>query len=554
MAALSLHIESPGAPPIDHECGPTPLCFGRSTEADIVVGDGSMSRKHARILPEGDEWLIEDLGARNGTFVNGERIEGKRRIEPGDVIQMGATLVRVSERGMPLRMEPQRVLGLGELGSSIFRPVADLSDDEALRRAAPARAAARLKALNDFHRTLAEPISLEALLARLLDRLFAALSPEEGVILLRQPDGQLAPAASRRRPDATGDLVISRRLVDEVVEKNTAALVSDVEMDDRFSGAQSMIGSGIRSILAVPIADSAGCVGMVALYSHARVRRFGEEDLELLVSLASAAALRIRNVALAEEAAERRVHDRELALAHDIQMAMLPRHTPSRAEVDVAAVLTPARAVGGDLYDFLVTGDDLWFVVADAAGKGVSAALYMAVTRTLFRAVAQTDTPVPEVIGRMNAELARDNEGQFFVTALVGRLHLPSGELRYCNGGHLPPLLARERDVAAPDTEGGMALGILEETTYPESRVQLSAGDLLLLVTDGITEATDKDGNLFTDARLTQVLRTCASRSPREVVDCVIENVTTFTAGAPQQDDLTLLAIRYRGQTPGRAT
>ena len=139
-----------------------------------MVGDGSMSRRHARLVPDGDHWLIEDLGARNGTFVNGERIEGKRRIAPGDVIQMGATLVRVGEPGgMPPAVEPPRVLGIGELGSSIFRSVADLSDEEALRRAAPARAAARLKALNDFHRTLAEPISLDALLTRLLDRLFA---------------------------------------------------------------------------------------------------------------------------------------------------------------------------------------------------------------------------------------------------------------------------------------------------------------------------------------------------------------------------------------------
>lgn len=549
MAALTLRIESPGAPPTDREVGDTPLCFGRSTEADIVVGDGSMSRRHARILADGEEWLIEDLNARNGTFVNGERIEGKRRIEPGDVIQMGATLVRVSTPGMPPPPPRSQGLGLGELGSSIFRPVADLTDEEVLRRAAPARAAARLKALNEFHRTLADSISLDALLGRLLDGLFAVLNPEEGVILLRQPDGVLATAASRRREGSTGELVVSRRLVDEVVEKGTAALVSDIEMDERFAGAQSMIGSGIRSILAVPISDAAGCVGMVAVYSRARVRRFGEEDLELLVSLASAAALRIRNVALAEEAAVRRVQDRELALAHDIQMAMLPRHMPSRAEVDLAATLKPARQVGGDLYDFLLAGDDLWFVVADAAGKGVSAALYMAVTRTLFRAVAGRESTVSEVIGRMNAELARDNEGQFFVTAVVGRLHLPSGELTYCNGGHLAPLLCGQRGGATPIAaiEGGMALGIVEDAPYEEGRVQLAAGDLVLLVTDGITEAADRDEALFSDARLAEALANCASRSPQEVVDRVLERVASFTAGAPQNDDLTLLAIRYRG-------
>src|SRR5690606_4405062 len=172
------------------------------------------------------------------------------------------------------------------------------------------------------------------------------LHPEEGIILLRQPGGTLAPAASRRLPHAKGELLVSRRLTSEVVDKGTAALVTDIEMDERFSGSDSILGSGIRSILAAPISDADGAIGMVAVYSRAHVRRFGEEDLELLVSLASAAALRIRNVALAEQAAARRVQDRELALAHEIQMAMLPRRVDERPELDLAGALLPARAVG----------------------------------------------------------------------------------------------------------------------------------------------------------------------------------------------------------------
>ena len=118
----------------------------------------------------------------------------------------------------------------------------------------------------------------------------------------------------------------------------------------------------------------------------------------------------------------------------------------------------------------------------------------------------------------------------------------------YCNGGHLPPLLASQGRAKPLDAaEGGMALGILEDAPYAEGRVKLGAGDLLLLVTDGITEASDRDGVLFTDERLTEVLRSCASKTPREVVDRVVEQATAFAAGAPQQDDLTLLAIRYRG-------
>ena len=542
--SITLHIEPPTGAPSDRECGDSPITFGRGAGADVVVTDGSMSRNHARIVPDGDGWAIEDLGARNGTYLNGERLQERRRIAAGDVIKMGATLVRVSG---PAR-EADQGLGGSDLASSIFRPATEIVDGT-ISGAAPARVAARLKALNDFHRSLSGSISLDELLEWLLDGLFSALHPEEGVILLRQADGSLATAASRRLPGAKGDLLVSRRLAIEVVEKGTAALVSDLSIDERFASAHSMIGSGIRSILAAPISDPVGCLGMVAIYSRAHVRRFGEEDLELLVSLASVAALRIRNVELAEEAAARRVQDRELALAHDIQMAMLPRRMPDRPEIDMAAALIPARAVGGDLYDFLLIDDALWFVIADAAGKGVSAALFMAVTRTLFRAVAHDGATVASVAARMNAELARDNEGQFFVTTLVGRLDLASGRLSYSNAGHPPPLRCSTSGAVEPiaAAESGIALGILEDATYDEGSLQLAPGELLLLFTDGVTEAINAAGELFSDARLIGALAEHGARPAADVVNRVVEAVNGFAAGAPQEDDITVLALRYLG-------
>jgi phosphoserine phosphatase RsbU/P len=333
-----------------------------------------------------------------------------------------------------------------------------------------------------------------------------------------------------------------------VVDRATAALVSDIEFDERFAGSDSIVGSGIRSILAAPIGDAAGCVGMVAIYSRASVRRFSEEDLELLVSLASAAALRVRNVALAEEAAERRVQDRELALAHDIQMAMLPRHFAERPELDAAAALIPARAVGGDLYDFFITGDALWFIVADAAGKGVSAALFMAVTRTLFRAIAQTGLEVGTVLARMNTELARDNERQFFVTALVGRLDLVSGDVTLASAGHPAPLLgsAGGRARAIDVLENGIALGILDDALYPEAHVTLAHGDVLLLFTDGVTEAVNGAGALFGETRMLDNFAASASRAGAEIVANLMAAVNAYASGVPQEDDITVLALRYR--------
>ncbi len=554
MTPLRLRVEPPSGQPAERTCTADPVTFGRGADADVVCQDGSMSRRHGRIAPGPDGWFVEDLGARNGIFVNGERVQGRARIRAGDVIRMGATHVRVlePERAGPPTARPG-ALGEGQLGSSIFRSIAEIDPDGVSRTQLygdqAARGAARLKALNEFHRALAGAIELDALLDLLLDQLFAALRPEEGVILLRQADGALRTAASRRLPGAAGELLVSQRLIAEVVDKGTAALVTDVAMDERFASSHSLLATGVRSILAAPFTDAEGCVGMVAVYSRTSVRRFGEEDLELLVSLASAAALRIRNVELSEAAAARRVQDRELALAHQIQMAMLPRVMPERAEIEIAAALVPARAVGGDLYDFLIVGDALWFVVADAAGKGVSAALFMAVTRTLFRAVAHGDATVPSVVERMNAELARDNDQQFFVTAIVGRLALGSGELAYCSAGHPPPLRADAAGAvgAVAAAPAGIALGVVEDATYEPARLTLAPGEILLLITDGVTDAIDPRGELFSDARLLREFAACSAAPAAQIVDRLLDAVNAFAGAAPQEDDITLLALRFKG-------
>lgn len=546
MNPLHLRIEAPRAEPVDREYADGPLTIGRAAGVDIVIADASMSRQHARLVRAADAWMIEDLGARNGTYVNGQRISGTCRVAPGDQIQLGDTMVVVIGE-QPVAPPSASPLGASELGTSIFRSASELTASVDARGVAPARVAARLKALNDFHRALAAPVTLDQLLALLLEQLFVTLHPEEGVILLRQPDGTLTTAASRRLRGAAGELVVSRRLVAEVVDKGSAALVSDLSIDERFAGAESIMGSGIRSILAAPVTDAAGCLGMVAIYSRAGVRRFGEEDLELLVSLAAAAALRIRNTLLAEEAAARRVHDHELALAHDIQLSMLPRQVPARPEVDMAATLLPARAVGGDLYDFQLIGDHLWFTIADAAGKGVSAALFMAVTRTLFRGLVSQDASPAGILHRMNEELARDNDAQFFVTAFVGCLDLRSGNLTCASAGHPSPLMGGIQSIAPLGVTSGISLGILEDAEYVETQAQLRAGDLLVLFSDGVTDAINPAGELFADNRLLRAVRDISHAETRSIVDRVVEAVTTFAAQAPQEDDVTLLVIRYRG-------
>jgi sigma-B regulation protein RsbU (phosphoserine phosphatase) len=334
-----------------------------------------------------------------------------------------------------------------------------------------------------------------------------------------------------------------------VVDKGMAALVTDASLDERFAASESIVVSGVRSLVAAPLLDSEGCLGMIALGAKQRPRPFDEDDMELLVAFASAAALRLRNLALTEETARRRLLDRELELAHDIQMGMLPRAFPERPEIDVAAALQPARSVGGDLYDVVAEGDRVWLLVGDVSGKGVGAALFMAVTKTLFRAIAPSASSVAAAMGRVNRELARDNERAMFVTAFAARLDLATGELEYVNAGHNPTYRLEASGGTAP--LGGPvdpALGAVESHEYRGSVVCLRPGDLLFLYTDGVVEARSASGEEFHALRLESYLDGCRDAPANDVVRGLLGRVEDFAGDTPQYDDVTVLALRWRGR------
>ena len=366
--------------------------------------------------------------------------------------------------------------------------------------------------------------------------------------MLRSPDGDFAPAASRKRDGVGGDVFVSRRIVEEVASKGKSALVLDAAVDERFSGSESLMMSGVRGVLAAPLSDADGTMGMIALVSRVSVRPFTPQDLSMLESLAAAAALRVRNVALAEQAAARQVLERELALAHDMQMSMLPRRPPARPEVEVAATLKPARSVGGDLYDFIIEGDRLWFIVGDVAGKGVGAALYMAVAKTLFRATIDGERDLGDVVARMNRRLADDNDQLIFVTALVGHLSLTTGEVSLADAGHNPAVrIDRAGRLSSPEVPKCPALGVVEDAEYTSGRLTLSPGETLLLYTDGATDARAPNGELYGDDRLLSSIQAQAGQRPDDLIKGVLAAIDAFAAGGPPEDDVTLLAVTYRG-------
>jgi sigma-B regulation protein RsbU (phosphoserine phosphatase) len=526
MTSLRLRIEAEEGPAYERVIDGDRAIVGRSPAADVPLVDVLVSRQHARFVRRSNGWWVEDLGARNTTLVNDREIGTATRLWPGDVVRIGRTRFHVL----------------------------DAIDADRPAAAPPADAqAARLALLNEIHRALATPISLSDLLTLILERCFAVLQPEQGVILLRNAGGEFEAAASRRAAGETAGVLVSRRIVEEVAGKARSALVFDIATDERFAGSESIEAAGIRSVVAAPLVDAAGTLGMIALYSRVRVRRFSQDDLDVLGSIASAAALRVRNVALAEEAASRRVLERELSLAHDIQMAMLPREMPRLPGVEFAARLEPARSVGGDLYDIAVGGDGLWFIVADVAGKGVAAALYMAVVRTLFRASVPGAVSVADVATRINRELCRDNERSMFVTAIVAWMNPETGVITCCDAGHNPPVVMPQTGaVCRIDLPKGCAFGVEPASSYSDAPVRLDPGDLFVAYTDGMTEARDVSGGAFELRGLEHSLVARAGMPIEAVIEGLVNDVQKFAGGAPPEDDLAVLGVRYLGapQTP----
>lgn len=544
MRSLRLRIEPPEGVASEQVIAGEHALVGRASNADVVLADTLVSRQHARFSRRADAWWVEDLGALNKTFVNDRPLTTPVLLNVGDVVRIGDTRIRVLE-------EPTRPTGI-ELPSqrsgrdpvfvktSVPLPPSpsDVTHDGH---------AARLQLLNEVHHALAKAIALPDLLDLILERCFAVLRPEQGVILLADASGELQRTAWRSLPGQSQDLTVARRIVEEVAHKGQSALVLDAAQDARFADSESIVATGIRSVVAAPLLDASGTLGMIALYSRVNVRRFTAADLALLESLASAAALRVRNVALAEEAAARRVLEHELTLAHDIQMALLPRAMPDSAAVEVAGRLQPARSVGGDLYDVVVDGDRLWLIVGDVSGKGVAAALYMAVARTLFRALVPGATSLAEVVTRMNRELCRDNDKDMFVTALVGLVVPSLGTVTLCDAGHNPPIVLRREGVAyRPTLNKSIVLGVRAEATFTETPLRLGPGDMLVAYTDGITEARNAEGEAFDLPRLERTLVALAREPIDRVVAGVVHAVEQFTGGAVPEDDIALLALRLK--------
>lgn len=241
---------------------------------------------------------------------------------------------------------------------------------------------------------------------------------------------------------------------------------------------------------------------------------------------------------------------KELDIANAIQSSILPVKFPAfpdRNEFDIYAKMIPAKEVGGDIYDFfLIDESRLGVVIADVSGKGIAAALLMAVTKTLLKATALKGLPVDDVLSEINKILAEDSPSNMFVTVFYGVLDTSSGAFEYCNGGHNSPfLISTDGKVNQLEKVGGLLIGAIKDADYESSVVMLKPDETLFFYTDGVTEAFNKNEEEYEEARLIEVLKNNNTNSAIESVKSVFDNVQKFADGVEQSDDITCLALKY---------
>jgi sigma-B regulation protein RsbU (phosphoserine phosphatase) len=241
----------------------------------------------------------------------------------------------------------------------------------------------------------------------------------------------------------------------------------------------------------------------------------------------------------------------ELKIAHDIQMSMLPKTFPpypERNDIDIYGSLKAAKGVGGDLFDFYIRDEKLFFCIGDVSGKGVPASLFMAVTRSLFRNISAHVAIPSEIVRTLNNAMAEGNDTNMFVTVFVGVLDLTNGLLRYCNAGHEAPLLVG-RDVGALSCDPNLPIGVLQGYEYTQQEVSIDSGTTIFLYTDGLNEAENYEHAQFGDLRiwnLAKLLLNEQRHQPKRMIDAMDNAVHTFVGDAEQSDDLTMLAIQYK--------
>jgi len=521
--------------------------LGRAESNDLCFRDvAGLSRKHLVIEHQGSDWVIRDLGSTNGTLVNGTPITAPQVLRPRDRVNAGDLAMVFSEGPAPAPAAQTVVFVEKPPAAPAEGSMVTASLDNLLAEEGESGATGHNRALIRAGRELAGHMPLDKLFDLIMNLSIEAVGASRGVLMTFEGD-ELQISASKG-----AGIRISSHVRDLVINSKRSLLVHDALQDQALGARMSIVQDQIRSMLAVPLQTEKRVIGLIYLDSPFLVREFTKEDLSLLTVMGNIAAIRIEHARLAEMDQAEKLRAQEMKHAAMIQRSILPSNFPpfpDRGEFQLHAAMTPARGVGGDLFDFfLLDNHHLAFAVGDVSGKGVPAALFMAVTRTLLRATAPHQTSPAECMQYMNQSLAEQNASGMFVTFFYGILDTRTGEIQFANAGHnLPYVFSADGKFRTLDDKGGPVLGLFPNLTYEMATARLEPGEGVLVFTDGVTEARNPADEFFEEKRLEAYLLAHAGEPVEQLVDGLHRHMAEFAAGAPQADDITALALRFVG-------
>ncbi len=407
----------------------------------------------------------------------------------------------------------------------------------------------RLSLLYRLSQTFNSSLDLDEVLNRVMDEVIAATGAERGFVTLLEANGGSIFRVARGMDQKTIDdpqFQVSRSVVERAAREGRPILTSDAQSDERFSMRHSVRVLGLRSILCVPLEIKGKILGVVYVDNRLQTGLFTEEDLDLLAAIASSAAIAIENARLYQVAVEKGRMERELQMARQVQASLLPQETPQIEGWEFAAHWQPAREVAGDYYDFIpLAAERLGLVIADVSDKGMSAALFMALTRSIIRAsVASTDSPA-DGIAQANRLICADATRGMFVTMFYALLDPVTAKMAYVNAGHNPPLLCRaDEDELETLTRTGMALGVVEDSPFEVRTLHLNPGDFMLLYTDGVTDATDAHEQSFGMERLQRVVLENRRATVTEILSALEQSIEEFVGSIAPFDDVAIVVAK----------
>lgn len=343
-------------------------------------------------------------------------------------------------------------------------------------------------------------------------------------------------------------LPIGKGIAGFVAKTGEIINIPDAYQDSRFNPeVDKRSGYRTRSVLCVPVRDRGNTIIGVVQCLNKKEGLFEAADIRFLNALAEHIAIATENARLYQEALERKKLEDEISLAGEIQQHLLPSHIPDIRCYQIFAHHRPSKQIGGDYYDFFVNGNELALVLADVSGKGVPAALLMANLHAICHTIANEQIDLMSMINKINQHLFLFTAADKYATLFYGKLDCKQHRLNYVNCGHIPPLLFRNSSNGLNVIEleeGGIPLGMLEEFEFQKGSVHLQTGDVLVICSDGITEAMNSRGKMFGIDRATQWVSRHLAKSPRQIGELLLSKVYGFASEAKYQDDITLLILK----------